>query len=97
MRFIWIEEGDHGYNNNNTAMYPIFMSHGPAFKANYTIPTFKNVDIYPLMCFILGIQPGAGHNGTLGNVIDMVVNRNASGLNRNQRDFTLCKYFSTKF
>ena len=52
-------------------MFPIFISHGPAFKRNYTIDTFKNVDIYPLMCFILGIQPGV-NNGTLNTVLNMI-------------------------
>jgi hypothetical protein len=55
-------------------MYPIFIAHGPAFKQNYTIPSFNNVDIYPLMCFILGIQPAA-NNGSLENVLDMLVFR----------------------
>ena len=35
-------------------MYPFFISAGPAFKKNYKIKNFKNVDIYPLMCHILG-------------------------------------------
>jgi len=52
-------------------MHPIFISHGPAFKKNFTIKPFNNVDIYPLMCLVLGITPGV-NNGTLSNVIDMV-------------------------
>ena len=52
-------------------MFPIFIAHGPAFKQNYTIKSFYNVDIYPLMCYILGIQPGL-NNGTLNNVLDMI-------------------------
>lgn len=67
-----INKGDHGYSNDESSMFPIFISHGPAFKKNFTIPSFRNVDIYPLMCFILGIQP-ATNNGTLENVLDMVV------------------------
>lgn len=52
-------------------MYPIFIAHGPAFKKSYKAEVFNNVDIYPLMCFILGIQP-AFNNGTLENVINML-------------------------
>jgi hypothetical protein len=44
--------------NNETSMWPIFIAHGPAFKKNFKIDSFKNVDIYPLMCHILGVQPG---------------------------------------
>jgi len=67
-----INRGDHGYNNNQSAMFPIFISHGPGFKKNFTIDSFRNVDIYPLMCFLLGIEPAA-NNGTLDNVMDMVI------------------------
>lgn len=77
-----INKGDHGYNNNHSSMFPIFIAHGPSLKANFTIPSFRNVDIYPLMCYILGIQPGT-NNGTLGNVIDMIVST------RIERDLTI--------
>jgi ectonucleotide pyrophosphatase/phosphodiesterase family protein 5 len=52
-------DGDHGFINNQTSMFPIFVAHGPAFKSGgYKVNNFHNVDIYSLMCFILGIQPG---------------------------------------
>jgi len=66
-----INNGDHGFSNEESSMHPIFISHGPAFKKNFTIKPFNNVDIYPLMCLVLGITPGV-NNGTLSNVIDMV-------------------------
>ncbi len=53
-------------------MHPIFIAHGPAFKKNYKIPSFKNVDIYPLMCHVLGVK-AAVNNGTLANVLPMLV------------------------
>ena len=65
-------DGDHGYYNNQSSMFPIFIAHGPGFKQNYTIKSFFNVDIYPLMCFLLGIDPGV-NNGTLDRVLDMVI------------------------
>lgn len=52
-------------------MFPIFIAHGPVFKKDFKIEPFYNVDIYPLMCFILGIQP-ATNNGSLENVLDML-------------------------
>jgi len=66
-----INLGDHGYDNKASSMHPIFIANGPAFKKHYKIRSFNNVDIYPLMCLILGIEP-ALHNGTLDNVLDMV-------------------------
>jgi hypothetical protein len=53
-------------------MFPIFIGHGPGFKQNFTIKSFRNVDIYPLMCLLLGINP-ASNNGSIENVIDMIV------------------------
>ena len=52
-------------------MHPIFLAHGPAFKKSYKIKSFNNVDIYPLMCSILGVSPAA-NNGSLSNVVDML-------------------------
>jgi hypothetical protein len=69
--FKFLLDGDHGYLNNETSMFPIFIGHGPAFKKDFKIEPFNNVDIYPLMCFILGIQP-AINNGSLEKVIDML-------------------------
>lgn len=40
---------------------------GPAFKKNFTIETFNSVDIYPLMCHILGVEP-APNNGSMDKV-----------------------------
>lgn len=62
-----IEKGNHGYNNSLPDMHPFFIAMGPSFKKGYTIDTFDNVDIYPLMCEILGIKP-APNNGSLQNV-----------------------------
>ncbi len=82
-------DGDHGYYNNESSMHPMFMAHGPAFKTGYKINAFRNVDIYPLMCHVLGVEPAPGHNGSLDNVIDMLnltrvrnVSRRTSEFNR---------------
>lgn len=56
--------GNHGYSNKYPDMHPFFLAHGPAFKENYLSEPFENVNIYPLMCHILGIGP-APNNGSL--------------------------------
>jgi alkaline phosphatase D len=38
-------------------MHAIFYAYGPAFKQNFVSPTFENVNIYPLICHLLQIQP----------------------------------------
>lgn len=52
-------------------MFPIFIAQGPAIRKNYIIETFEIVDIYPLMCAILDLQPGV-NNGSLSNVESML-------------------------
>lgn len=59
--------GEHGYNNSIKDMYPFFIARGPAFKKNMTSEPFEITDIYPLICYILGIEP-AEHNGSLDRV-----------------------------
>lgn len=59
--------GAHGYDNNNKDMHAIFHAYGPAFKENYTSPSFNNVDIYPLIAQILNLKP-AEVDGSLDNV-----------------------------
>jgi predicted AlkP superfamily pyrophosphatase or phosphodiesterase len=49
--------GAHGYDNELVSMRAIFLGHGPAFKVGYTARPFESVDVYELMCHILGIKP----------------------------------------
>ncbi len=63
--------GDHGYDNRNTDRHAIFYAIGPAFKKGYVHPTFNNVDLYPLMAYILGLEP-MEVDGKLENVEQML-------------------------
>ncbi len=63
--------GAHGYNPFNTDMHAIFYAKGPAFKSGYVHPTFENINIYPLICKILGIEP-APVDGHIRNVEEML-------------------------
>jgi len=38
-------------------MHPIFIAHGPAFKKAYKADPFQSVDLYPLLCHLLDIDP----------------------------------------
>lgn len=60
-------KGYHGYNNSLPSMHPIFIAHGPAFKRNYASKPFNNVDLYSLMCHILGLT-GHSNDGNLQNI-----------------------------
>ncbi|MFB9052305.1 ectonucleotide pyrophosphatase/phosphodiesterase [Formosa undariae] len=57
--------GVHGYDTKYKDMHGIFYANGPAFKTDYTMPSFKNIDIYPLMCELLGLKIPASIDGNL--------------------------------
>lgn len=51
--------GAHGYDFTNSDMHAIFYAMGPDFNTNYSHKSFYNIDIYPLICEILGLEPEA--------------------------------------
>ena len=57
----------HGYMNTLPSMWPLFLARGPAFKKGYFSAPFQLVDIYPLICKILGIK-AQPNNGSLSSV-----------------------------
>jgi len=63
--------GTHGYDINDTDMHAIFYASGPAFKENFVHPSFQNIHIYPLLAYLLGINP-APTDGDLEQVITML-------------------------
>ncbi|XP_030054627.1 bis(5'-adenosyl)-triphosphatase ENPP4 [Microcaecilia unicolor] len=58
--------GCHGYDNALPSMHPFLAAHGPAFRKGYKHNTIESVDIYPMMCHILGLK-GEPNNGTFAN------------------------------
>ncbi|HSI88714.1 MAG TPA: ectonucleotide pyrophosphatase/phosphodiesterase [Pyrinomonadaceae bacterium] len=49
--------GGHGYDNELVSMRAMFIGYGPAFKNGFVAEPFEAVDVYELMCRILGIKP----------------------------------------
>ena len=56
--------GTHGYNCKEIDMMVAFRAVGPDFKVNYAAPytegeqsSFRNIDLYPLLCHLLGVKP----------------------------------------
>lgn len=49
--------GAHGYDNKNQEMQATFIAHGGAFKKGTVAEPFENVEVYNLMCKILGLKP----------------------------------------
>ena len=49
-------KGKHGFDNHLPDMRASFMAWGPAFKKGIKIAGFENVNVYPLVAHILGLQ-----------------------------------------
>jgi predicted AlkP superfamily pyrophosphatase or phosphodiesterase len=56
--------GSHGYEPSLPSMRALFVARGPAFAEGKAIAPFPNVDIYPLLCDLLDLDP-APNDGTL--------------------------------
>lgn len=62
--------GGHGYDNYLYEMHALFRAVGPAFRPG-EYPRFENVNVYPLICHLLGIEP-APCDGHINNVKEML-------------------------
>lgn len=56
--------GEHGFDNDDPLMRAVFVARGPSFRTGATVPAFDNVDVYPLLAHLLGIEP-APNDGDL--------------------------------
>ena len=70
--------GAHGYSPKEPDMMVMFRAVGPDFKEGYEAPftegeqsAFRNVDIYPLLCKLLGIKPAAT-DGKLERIVNIL-------------------------
>ncbi|KAK2565010.1 Bis(5'-adenosyl)-triphosphatase ENPP4 [Acropora cervicornis] len=59
----WIY-GSHGWPPKDAKTYSIFFAQGPVFKVSYKIEPFSILDLYPMMCDLLRIEPRP-HNSTM--------------------------------
>ncbi|XP_062268077.1 ectonucleotide pyrophosphatase/phosphodiesterase family member 1 isoform X1 [Platichthys flesus] len=59
--------GFHGSDNLFTNMQAIFIGFGPGFNSNTVVPPFENIELYNVMCDLLGIRPSP-NNGTHGSL-----------------------------
>lgn len=49
--------GDHGYDNFAPEMLAIFIANGPEIAKNKVLPAFDNVDVYPLLAYLISMEP----------------------------------------
>ncbi len=53
------KHGNHGWDPAAPEMGALFIAEGPAFRRQTTLDTAENVDVYNLLCAVLGIKPVA--------------------------------------
>jgi hypothetical protein len=66
--------GQHGWDNSYPSMRAAFLMMGPDVRPGVIVDEVRNVDVYPLLAEILGIQPAADLDGR-GGVIGALVRR----------------------
>lgn len=65
-------KGAHGYDPEEKDMQVLFRAIGPNFKKSYKMKNpFPNVDIYPLLCYLLQISP-AKNDGNIKDILPML-------------------------
>lgn len=57
--------GEHGFDPAIQDMHGIFYANGPAFKKGLSIGEFKNINVYPLICHLLGLDVPKDVDGKL--------------------------------
>jgi len=65
--------GEHGYDNASPDMAAVFVANGPAFRHGVKLPTFDNVDIYPLLAKLVGVTPQP-NDGNLADLAPALAN-----------------------
>ncbi|NXX82060.1 ENPP7 phosphodiesterase, partial [Urocolius indicus] len=60
---VQFNKGEHGFDNDAMNMKTIFRAVGPAFKRGLLVEPFESVNVYPLLCQLLGIEPEP-HDGS---------------------------------
>jgi hypothetical protein len=56
-------------------MHAIFLAAGPDIPHGVTIPDVRNVDVYPFMMELLGLDVRAPIDGTSGRIRSLLVKR----------------------
>lgn len=72
-------KGEHGFDNEVMDMKALFRAVGPDFQRNLMVDPFELVDVYPLMCHLLGIYPEV-NDGHLDNTKHMLVPKKNRGM-----------------
>jgi arylsulfatase A-like enzyme len=66
--------GEHGWDNALPSMQALFLISGPGIPAGGVSPPVENVDVYPLMTELLGLQAAKDIDGRAGRLLTALKN-----------------------
>uniref|UniRef100_A0A8C8S3H3 Ectonucleotide pyrophosphatase/phosphodiesterase 7 n=1 Tax=Pelusios castaneus TaxID=367368 RepID=A0A8C8S3H3_9SAUR len=75
---VQFNKGEHGFDNNAMNMKTIFRAVGPAFRKGLEVEPFESVNVYVLLCNLLGITPEP-HDGSLEVMQPMLADSSNAG------------------
>lgn len=64
--------GQHGWDNAYPSMRALFMVMGPDIRKGVLVDEVNNVDVYPLLAELLGLQPAPDLDGRAGAISSLV-------------------------
>lgn len=64
--------GTHGYDNQLKSMHALFIANGPAFKKGLMSEPFENINIYPLIAYILDLKLADNIDGNIDNIKEIL-------------------------
>ncbi|XP_077359307.1 ectonucleotide pyrophosphatase/phosphodiesterase family member 7-like [Festucalex cinctus] len=75
---LQFNKGDHGFDNEAMDMKAFFRAVGPDFHKNLIVDPFDLVNVYSLMCHLLGIKPER-NDGHLNKTKHMLIRSESGG------------------
>jgi predicted AlkP superfamily pyrophosphatase or phosphodiesterase len=77
--------GSHGFDPALPSMRTIFIASGPSFRTGLVVPAIENVDVYPLLTSLLGLEP-AEHDGNPRALAPALIRQKVSQNSANGRE-----------
>jgi hypothetical protein len=65
-------------------MYGVFFAAGPGIRPGTRVPAFENIDVYPFLAALLGLEPARAIDGTLAPLLPVLTGPAAAAPRRRQ-------------
>jgi predicted AlkP superfamily pyrophosphatase or phosphodiesterase len=71
--------GAHGWDPALASMHAVFAVAGPGVREGVTVPAVDNVDVYPFLTELLGLEPAKPIDGRAGRIWGLVMEKGGEG------------------